>query len=265
MSQDKSASMFGSAKSSNGCILVVEDDSDVRNRICHTLEKEGYDVLEARDDQSAIETIRSGENPLLVDAAIVDVDMKKGTDVVAYLQGQFPRVQLIVMTGMPDRKEDGRERIRIALLGAGKGGSALLDMLSHVPDVEIVGIADKYPDAPGLKRARELNIPCAEDGVGLIARNDTDLIVDVTGDPGMATVIAKHKTPGTEVLGGAAAKLLWTLARHETAMQKHVMNSEKLAHMMKDGIAGYVIQPVGRERLIDAVASAMERREIYKL
>jgi DNA-binding NarL/FixJ family response regulator len=131
--------------------------------------------------------------------------------------------------------------------------------------VEIVGIADKYPSAPGLKRARELNVPCAESPVELIARNDTDLIVDVTGDPGIAAVIAKHKAPRTEVLGGAAAKLLWTLVRHEAAMHRHAMNSENLARMIKEGIAGYVIKPVGRDRLIDAVAAAMEQREIYKL
>lgn len=264
MSQDKSASMFGSRGSSNGCVLVVEDDPSIRNRVRLTLEKEGYDVLEAGDGASAIETIRSGENPLVVDVAIIDVDMEKGTDVVAFFKSQFQRVSLIVMTGVPD-EGDSRERIKIAICGAGKGGSALLDMLSHVPEAEIVGITDKYPSAPGLKRARELNLPCATDPVGLIARNDTDLIVDVTGDPEMAMVIAKHKTPRAEVLGGAAARLLWTLVRHEAEMQKHVLNSEKLARMVKDGITNYVVKPVGAEPLMDAVASAMERREIYKL
>jgi CheY-like chemotaxis protein len=264
MSQDKSASMFGSAGSSNGRVLVVEDDSSTRNRIRLMLEKEGYDVLEARDEASAIETIRSGENPLLVDVALIDVDMAKGTDVVAYFKNQFQRVSLIVMTGVPDRG-DSRERIKVAIVGAGKGGSALLDMFSHVPEVEIVGIADKFPSAPGLMRARELNMPCAKDPASLIAREDTDLIVDVTGDPGMATVIARQKAPRAEVLGGAAAKLLWTLVRHEAEMQQHVLNSEKLARMVREGVTSYVIKPVGAERLSDAVASAMERREIYKL
>lgn len=264
MSQDKSASMFGSAGSSNGCVLVVEDDPSIRNRIRLTLEKGGYDVLEAGDEASAIETIRSGENPLLVDVAIIDVDMEKGTDVVAYFKNQFQRVSLIVMAGVPD-EGDSKERIKITIVGAGKGGSALLDMLSHVPEVEIVGITDKYPNAPGLKRARELNVPCAKDPVDLIARKDTDIIVDVTGDPGMATLITKHKAPRAEALGGSAARLLWTLVRHEAAMQKQVLNSEKLARMVKEGVTNYVVKPVGAERLIDAVAFAMERREIYKL
>ena len=229
------------------------------------LEKEGYDVLEAVDEASAIETIRSGENPLLVDVAIIDVDMEKGPDVVAYFKEQFQRVSLVVMAGVPEDQGDSRQRTKVAIVGAGKGGSALLDMFSHVPEVEIVGIADKYPSAPGLARARELNMPCVKDPASLIAREDTDLIVDVTGDPGMATVIAKQKAPRAEVLGGAAAKLLWTLVRHEAAMQKRVLNSEKLARMVREGITSYVVKPVGAERLSDAVASAMERREIYKL
>ena len=264
MSHDKSASMFGARESSSGCVLVVEDDPTIRDRIRLTLEQQGYDVLEAGDGPSAIDTIRSGENPLMVDVAIIDVDMEKGMDVVAFFKNQFQRVSLIAMTGVPEERDSG-ERIKIAICGAGKGGSALLDMLSHVPEVEIVGITDKYPSAPGLKRARELSMPCTTETIGLIAEKDTDLIVDVTGDPDMASVIAKHKSPRAEVLGGAAARLLWTLVSHEAEMQKHVLNSEKLARIVKDGITNYVVKPVGAERLIDAVASAMERREIYKL
>ena len=47
---------------------------------------------------------------------------------------------------------------RIAIIGAGKGGTAILDLLHQIPDVEIIGIADKDPTAPGLKRARDLNL-----------------------------------------------------------------------------------------------------------
>ena len=36
MSQDKSASMFGSRGSSSGCVLVVEEDLSIRNRIRRT-------------------------------------------------------------------------------------------------------------------------------------------------------------------------------------------------------------------------------------
>jgi len=42
---------------------------------------------------------------------------------------------------------------RIAIIGAGKGGTAILDLLHQIPDVEIIGIADKDPTAPGLRWA----------------------------------------------------------------------------------------------------------------
>ena len=49
------------------------------------------------------------------------------------------------------------EQMKVAILGAGKGGSRLLEVLSQLPGVEIRGVADKNPNAPGLRRALDLD------------------------------------------------------------------------------------------------------------
>lgn len=265
MSQPRSASMFGSRESSSGCVLVVEDKPGVRNAVRLALEDAGYDVLEAEDVEKGMKTISTGENPLVVDAVITDIDMNKGMEAVAYFKKHCPRVSLVVMTGLPDRQEENPQRIKIVILGAGKGGAALLDMFSHLPGVEIVGITDKDPSAPGLKRARELNIPVVEDAVSLVTREGTSLIVDVTGNPRMGQLIAEHQRPGTEILGGAAAKLLWTLVQHEAQIQKQLLQSEKLTGIIQEGITDYLVRPIVREKLLDAVSKAMEKREINRL
>jgi two-component system NtrC family sensor kinase len=51
------------------------------------------------------------------------------------------------------------DHTKVAILGAGRGGRALLDLLHHIPSLEIVGIADRNPDAPGLERARRFPSP----------------------------------------------------------------------------------------------------------
>lgn len=265
MSELRSASMFGSRGPSNGCVLVVVDDPMVRSAICQTLEQAGYDVLEAKGADHGIETIKTGENPLVVDAVLTDIDMDGGMEAATYFRSQYRHVPLVVMTGLPDASADGAGRTRVAILGAGRGGSALLDMFSHLPDVEVVGIADLNPSAPGLTRAHELKIPVVDDALQLIVREDIQLLVDVTGDARMERLMEQYKPARTEVLGGAAAKLLWTLVQHETRMQRQLLQSEKVTGMIKEGVADYLLKPIRREKLLTAIGQAMERREISRL
>ncbi|MEO5657668.1 MAG: ATP-binding protein [Nitrospiria bacterium] len=122
------------------------------------------------------------------------------------------------------------EPIKIAILGAGQGGAALLELFARSPGVTVSGVADKDPQAPGLQRARELNIPVSSSVHDLVSRHGTDLIVDVTGDPEIARLIASSRDlGGIEVLGGTSAKLLWNLVQHEAQIQAQLFQAGKLA------------------------------------
>ncbi|MCA9457746.1 MAG: response regulator [Nitrospiraceae bacterium] len=100
---ETTAAMFGGHKT-NGLVLVVDDEPDVRKVVRMTLEKAGYDVIEAEDGEKAIEAIHQGENPLMLDVVISDIRMPKinGVEAINYFQQQWPRVPLIVLTGFPD-------------------------------------------------------------------------------------------------------------------------------------------------------------------
>lgn len=100
---ETTAAMFGGHKT-NGLVLVVDDEPDVRKVVRMTLEKSGYDVIEAEDGEKAIEAIHQGENPLMLDVIISDIRMPKinGVEAINYFQQQWPRVPLIVLTGFPD-------------------------------------------------------------------------------------------------------------------------------------------------------------------
>ena len=103
MSEPKTAGMFG-GQTSNGLVLVVDDEPDVRKVVRMTLEKAGYDVIEAEDGEKAIAAIKEGENPLVLDVIITDIRMPKinGVEAISYFQDQWPSVPLIVLTGFPD-------------------------------------------------------------------------------------------------------------------------------------------------------------------
>jgi signal transduction histidine kinase len=118
---------------------------------------------------------------------------------------------------------------RVAILGAGRGGTALLDLLHLIPSIEIVGISDRDPGAPGLVRAKTLRIPVTGRIDELVYNHGVNLIMDVTGDPEVERFVQLHKRPETEILSGSAARVLWELVRHEANLQAELFHAEKLA------------------------------------
>jgi len=88
----------------HGRILVVDDEPAVRESVRFVLAQAGYEVIEAEDGAQAMETVRAGDNPSLLDAVILDLYMPKihGQEVIFYLRSKFPAIPIIVLTGKPD-------------------------------------------------------------------------------------------------------------------------------------------------------------------
>ena len=93
-----------SRRESEGLVLVVDDEPDVRKVVRMTLEKAGYDVVEAEDGEKAIEEIKKGEHSILLSLIITDIRMpnRNGIDVINYYGKEWPSVPVIVLTGFPD-------------------------------------------------------------------------------------------------------------------------------------------------------------------
>ncbi len=103
MTEYKSGFLFG-ASTGNGRVMIVDDEPDIRKVVRMTLQKAGYDVLDAADGEKAIEAINTGENRLMLDVIICDIRMPKinGVEAIAYFRKEYPRVPVIVLTGFPD-------------------------------------------------------------------------------------------------------------------------------------------------------------------
>ena len=87
-----------------GRVLVVDDEAHIRTTVKMALTKAGYDVVEAEDGEKGIQSIKSGDNPLMVDMILCDMQMPKidGIGAINYFLQQFPSVPVVVMTGHPD-------------------------------------------------------------------------------------------------------------------------------------------------------------------
>ena len=66
--------------------------------------------------------------------------------------------------------------IKIAIIGAGKGGSALLDIFHANEEVKVVGITDEDRGAPGLVLAEKWGIVVAGD-INEICRHKPDIVI----------------------------------------------------------------------------------------
>ncbi|HEU5091983.1 MAG TPA: ATP-binding protein [Nitrospira sp.] len=119
--------------------------------------------------------------------------------------------------------------MRVAIIGAGRGGTALLDVLHQIGTIEVVGITDKDPLAPGLQRAREINVTIYDQVADLIKSPGLNLVMDVTGDLAMGPVLQEQLPTEVDIISGQASRLLWTLVQHESTLQTELLHAEKLA------------------------------------
>lgn len=78
-------------------ILVVDDDTDVRDLVCRMLEQSGYEAVAAKDGRQALERL----SPLPPDLVITDVVMPDvdGFEVLLKLRHLAPGVETMVMSG----------------------------------------------------------------------------------------------------------------------------------------------------------------------
>ena len=93
----------------------------------------------------------------------------------------------------------------VAIIGAGHGGTALIEIFAQDPLVQIVGIAEVNPKAPGIKLARRLKIPIVRNYRDLLAIENVDLIIDVSGNPSVEHALEDFHRMGVTIIGGASA------------------------------------------------------------
>jgi two-component system sensor histidine kinase DegS len=99
----------------------------------------------------------------------------------------------------------------VAIIGAGRGGTALMEIFAQDPLVRIVAIAEINPKAPGSKLAKRLHIPVTRDYRELLEMERVDLVIDVSGNQEVGRVLLDFHRMGVTIIGGASAKFMWEL------------------------------------------------------
>jgi two-component system chemotaxis response regulator CheY len=95
-----------SQHASRSRVLMVDDESIVRNVVSSTLSRAGYDVVEAEDGAKAIDSLDRNDQSRAVDLIISDIRMPviNGSTAITYFLTRYPSIPIIVLTGYPDRR-----------------------------------------------------------------------------------------------------------------------------------------------------------------
>jgi diguanylate cyclase (GGDEF)-like protein/PAS domain S-box-containing protein len=129
----------------------------------------------------------------------------------------------------------------VLIIGAGRGGTAMLEMFLDDEHVDVVGIADAHAAAPGLALARRHGIAAFTDVAAALqtARSYAGCIVyNLTHDDSVAELV--QSALGCSGTSGSEAKLIWQmvtdLKRVKTELQASQRQFKAIFDSAMDGI-----------------------------
>ncbi len=118
----------------------------------------------------------------------------------------------------------------IAIVGAGKGGKAIIETLLKIPSAEIRYVYDPNPEAPGIVLAKAHNIKCFHDTEysQIINNKELDVIFEITGNKEILTLLKKIRAEKTNVIASSSTKIIFHLLETQGQI------TEKLEEYKKD-------------------------------
>lgn len=106
---------------------------------------------------------------------------------------------------------------KIMIVGAGKGGSSLLEIFKQT--AKVVAVVDINPHAPGLAAAKKAGIQTGEDWREFLSE-DLDIIIEVTGLDQVFRELRDARGKNTVLIPGSVAFLLATLLEEKEELIK---------------------------------------------
>ncbi|WP_243458146.1 sigma 54-interacting transcriptional regulator [Sporosarcina sp. Te-1] len=130
---------------------------------------------------------------------------------------------------------------KVLIIGAGKGGSALLYLINNLDFMQVFAIVDKDENAPGLQLAEELGIRTGHRWKPFLAE-PVHIVFDVTGDPAVFAELMEHKPPGTMLVPGSVANLIVHLLNEKNhfiqQVQTEIHKQQLIFNSVEEGMIG---------------------------
>ncbi|MFV8827985.1 sigma 54-interacting transcriptional regulator [Alkalihalobacterium sp. APHAB7] len=127
----------------------------------------------------------------------------------------------------------------VVIIGAGRGGTALLKLLMETKKMEVVGVSDIDPKAPGMVIAKENNIQTHINWKDLI-NSKIDIVIEATGYKNLIEEIKEVCHKDTTVISGTIANFIFQLIDEKESliayMKEHGTVQETILNSTHDGM-----------------------------
>ncbi|NQF12591.1 sigma 54-interacting transcriptional regulator [Brevibacillus sp. HB1.3] len=146
---------------------------------------------------------------------------------------------------------------KLLIVGAGRGGTALLRMLNQMDRLQVVAVVDQRPDAPGILLAQSLGIPVDQDYQPYLDE-DLDVILEATGDLGEYEHLRQLKKDKTVLIPGTFTRIVMKLIRERDKLIAVLMQNQRERETMLNSTHDAIIG-VNRQGIITLFNKAAER------
>ncbi|BAF59536.1 MAG: sigma 54-interacting transcriptional regulator [Pelotomaculum sp.] len=107
------------------------------------------------------------------------------------------------------------QKVRVAIVGAGRGGFSVYRMLKKMEGVEIIGLADINMMAPGILDAQKDGVFVTENFCELVKFNNLDVIIETTGVPEVQEKLRQIRGNSTALMEAQAANLMMAILKEK--------------------------------------------------
>lgn len=144
---------------------------------------------------------------------------------------------------------------KVLVIGAGRGGTAMLELFLEDPLVIIVGIVDLDPKAPAMEIAAKRGIPSYTNLAEAIEASRPCLAFNLSSDESV-TSFAESQLGSKNVIGGFQARFVWKVITRLKQTNEQIIH---LAH--HDALTGLPNRILFQDRLNQALAKARREKE----
>jgi PAS domain S-box-containing protein len=146
-----------------------------------------------------------------------------------------------------------KETLNVAIVGGGPGCRAIMDMIFAAKlsqlHMNLIGVADRNPDAVGYRYAKEEGVFTTHDYRDLYELENLNLIIELTGRDEVTHEIVLTKPTNVGLMGHAVARLFWDVFQIEERMiaeqkqaEQALRNSEKkYSNLVENSLTGIYI------------------------
>lgn len=113
--------------------------------------------------------------------------------------------------------------MNIAIVGAGAGGTNIIESFSKIDEIRITQVIDSRNDAPGVVLAKKLGIRCLQ-SMSEISTMNLDIIIEATGNEKVKQELNDTFGNACTIIDSQGALLIMTLVKRDIAVLDKLNN-----------------------------------------